>query len=583
MKKYPAKFLSFLKLRFMNSNLTKKLIVIYVLAFFIPITLLSITFYQNNLKKIEETYYENQHNILLSSKESLSTQLNQISAAYNFFQQSESLQLILNGTYSDVSNTLFYYIRDINPLITAATVDPYITNVHIYGFQNYALNMENGLASTTKLEKDEAFFDTVRHNRDLWEFTASSSVPSLQYYKGLFSSSYPYYIGILSFDIDLEGLSQNFYQIIMRPFFFQLQDGSLIGYDNGTFIDYNKDLSMLSDSCDHIYTLQFTNGMPQILVPISPPISTQHQFGQIMSSIITMIFVFSIFYLLLSLSVTNRLRSFAEHIQNTNALQLKPYESNSYTDEVGIVFHAYNEMVLRINNLINEVLTVRLQKQDAEYYALQAQIKPHFLYNILENIRMNAEINHDPSTADMLQSLGQHMRYNLNRSSHPILLEEELRHARDFFQIHKIRMHNKIALEISISTEIDDVYSPRLLIQPLLENALQHGYILGSQLKIKISVTEAQDPLWSNFVMICIRDNGNGISSDTLSDLNNKLNYNEIEENNHVGLLNVNNRLATFSSHDTPCLFIDSSVHQGTAITFYLRHDKGAQYENITG
>ena len=175
----------------------------------------------------------------------------------------------------------------------------------------------------------------------------------------------------------------------------------------------------------------------------------------------------------MNLSINRRLGGFTRHLQNASAEELMPFETTPYQDEIGIAIEAYNNMLARTNSLIHENLKVRIQKQNSDYYALQAQIKPHFLYNILENIRMNAEAHNDSSTADMLLLLGRHMRYNLNMSWHPLHLEEELYAARNYLQIHEIRMKDKISYEISIATEIDDVWCPRFLLQPLLENAIQ--------------------------------------------------------------------------------------------------------------
>ena len=235
---------------------------------------------------------------------------------------------------------------------------------------------------------------------------------------------------------------------------------------------------------------------------------------------------------------------------------------------------AYNELVERTNSLINENLRVQIQKRESDYYALHAQIHPHFLYNILENIRMSAEAHGDSDTADMLLALGKHMRYNLNMSSQPITLEEELASAKNYLQIHKMRNKN-IRSEILIATEIDQVYCPRFLLQPLLENALQHGYSLERPLHIRVQIIDGEEMERPGEVCICIEDNGNGIPEEVLLPLKEKLLRKEVEKSNHVGLLNVNSRLSVFCGAKEGCIFIESRPGEGTSVICCLKRRRG--------
>lgn len=565
--------------KFMNIGLTSKVVVIYFIAVLFPTSVLACVFYQTNLKGLEEIYYENQRNVLLSAKENLTTQLNQITAAYNYYQQSDTLMELLLGSYADTANTLFYYIRDINPLIKATKVNSYIQSVSIYGYQEYSLNMENGLASVNYMNRDEAFIKEIKGHNGIWEISFDGNTPSLHYYRNIYASVYPYDIGILKFTVDLKALSSSFYRQVSRPFFFTNMEGSLIGYENGYFTKYESSPELLTDKKNNIYTLSFSEKFPSIIVPIQPMDNIKQQSGLILFTLIIMVIVFTIFYIMVTSSIISRLKVFSAHMRQTDAEELTPFENNGYLDEVGSVISSYNGLVERTNNLIHENLKAQIQKRESDYYALQAQIQPHFLYNILENIRMSAEVNHDTVTADMLMALGKHMRYNLNMSSQPILLVDELYFARNYLQIHKIRMKEKVRFEILISSEIDDVYCPRFLMQPILENALQHGYRLDHQLFIQILVTDAEQGQHSGEIKILIQDNGNGIPEESLRIMQDKLCKREVEEASHVGLLNVNGRLSSFCKSGKGCIFIESKEGMGTQIIFYLK--RGNKSEDI--
>lgn len=555
---------------FMNMELGRKVIVIYLIAVLLPTLGLGMGVYQMNLKTLENSYYESQKNTIISAKENLTIQLNQIAAAYNFFQQSDTLMELLGGKYTDVSNTLFYYIRDVSPLLKAARVNPHIERVGIFGFREYALNMKNGLASVNSLDLDPAFLEEIRTSGGLWEFRFSGENSELYYYRMLTRNTYPYETGIVVFKIDVQTLMKSLYQQVAKPVFLQSASQELIVYDGKRFSEYTIAPEEWMSYENQIYQFDTAEGFPRILIPIMPMKRIQKQGILIVLALSGVLFIFTILYFFLSSSITSRLKAFAQHLKSSDAENLVPFNSRGYQDEVGVVIDSYNELLERTNNLIHENLKAQIRKQESDYYALQAQIQPHFLYNILENIRMNAEANHDPVTADMLLVLGKHMRYNLNMSSRSVSLEDELYFAKNYLQIHKIRMKERMRFEVLISAEIDGIRCPRFVLQPLLENAFQHGYRLERQLYIRIWVLDGEEYGQPDSVKILVGDNGNGIVPDQLEVLQDRLRRKEVEETHHVGLRNVNSRLASFCNREESGLWIESRQGEGTEITFYL-------------
>src|SRR5690606_24750747 len=99
-----------------------------------------------------------------------------------------------------------------------------------------------------------------------------------------------------------------------------------------------------------------------------------------------------------------------------------------HRDEAGMLGFHFNRMLGRIRELINDNYFMRLKRKEAELYALQSQINPHFLYNTLESIRMTAELNDDHDAADMIHLLGKMLRYSSNVNNEGVRLEEELGH-----------------------------------------------------------------------------------------------------------------------------------------------------------
>ncbi|MGN1141902.1 MAG: sensor histidine kinase [Oliverpabstia sp.] len=562
--------------RFMNLSLTKKILIIYSLTVLLPTTLLMSVFFGINLKNIEKTYYKNQENIILSAQENLNIQMNQIASATNYFQESTTLKQMLSSEFPKTGDFLFHYIQDIIPLLDTVQVNSQIQGVHIYGFGDYPLNMEKGFCSISHSGLTDEQIQTIKDHITLWSLEEQEETCVLKYYEVLLSNTYPYYTGLISFDVNLSALAEDLSSQVNTPIIFQLSDGKKLQYFNRTFSPVPADFQESEQAKSKIYTLNLPESDFQIMLEILPMSKTSMHISFLFLLLGITLFIFTAFYFLITKSIIKRLQAFALHIKQSDAENLEPCPGTFYQDEVGYAITSYNDLLERTNQLIHENLMVQLQKKESDYYALQSQIRPHFLYNILENIRMSAEMHNDPETGDMLQVLGRHMRYTLNMSPRPVPLEEELKFSKNFLQIHKIRMKDKMNFEILIAAEIDEIYCLRFIFQPLLENALSHGFSLEKPLFIKILITEESDQK----ILIVVEDDGNGIPENKLAELREKLEKGATESSNHVGLLNVNSRLMSFCHQSTGCIHLDSIEGQGTRVFFTL--DKGVtQYENL--
>lgn len=308
------------------------------------------------------------------------------------------------------------------------------------------------------------------------------------------------------------------------------------------------------------------------IIQINHPDSIVSYNGNLLLFLLIILFlVLTVLYYMIASSITGRLRAFNQYVMITDVNNFKEFIVPDYKDEIGVVITSHNDMIKRIIQLTNENLLSQIQKRDAQYYALQTQIKPHFLYNMLENIRMSAETHNDTETADMLLALGKHMRYSLNMKTNRASLENELYFSKNYLQMQKIRLKEKMEIEVSILTELDNVYCPRLILQPLLENAIKHGYRIGEVLKVSIFVRERPGSEDGSLLLIEICDNGNGIEEKELNILNIGLEGGEDDCSQHIGLYNVNSRLITFYGSKEGRLYIKSSPEQGTVVSFYLK------------
>jgi sensor histidine kinase YesM len=248
-------------------------------------------------------------------------------------------------------------------------------------------------------------------------------------------------------------------------------------------------------------------------------------------------------------------------------------------DETVLLASSFNSMVERIGSLLSEVREEQARKQHAEMMLMQAQIKPHFLFNTLESINALAAQNEGAKIMQMVRKLSNLLRTSMHHSEE-IRISQELEHVRSYLEIQKYRFEDLFTYEWNVPEEALDYTILKLTLQPLVENSIQHGfdgYEDGQGIiSINVSVQLHQ-------IVIMVRDNGLGISADVLRKLaygsdpsSKQSNAAELGERRGLGLRNVADRLRI---HYGPAfgLWICSQEGSGTVIRCVIPKSRGEQ------
>lgn len=179
-------------------------------------------------------------------------------------------------------------------------------------------------------------------------------------------------------------------------------------------------------------------------------------------------------------------------------------------DEVGLIERTFNDMSRRLQLLIYDVRRSEKEKREAELRALQAQINPHFLYNTLDAINWMAAAKGEMVISSMAVSLGRFFRMSLSGGRELIRLSAEMEMTDLYVQIQKLRMGDVLEVSYDIDEDVKDCLCVKLLIQPLVENAVKHGFKGMDGQKISIVISARREEDW----LICtVEDNGAGLSS----------------------------------------------------------------------
>ena len=207
-------------------------------------------------------------------------------------------------------------------------------------------------------------------------------------------------------------------------------------------------------------------------------------------------------------------------------------------NEIGQLARTFNNMTRKVNKLINEVYVDKITQKELEVQMLQNQINPHFLYNTLESIHMMAEINEDEETSTMVRALGRILRYGISKNHEKVTVSQELDNINDYIFLQKIRFSNIFEIIVSISEELYDYVIIKLILQPIVENAIYHG--LSETLSG--GLIEITGELQENKLLFMVKDNGKGMDAAAVTKMNN--NINDVDNSmSSIGLKNVSRRI----------------------------------------
>lgn len=216
-------------------------------------------------------------------------------------------------------------------------------------------------------------------------------------------------------------------------------------------------------------------------------------------------------------------------------------------NELSTLAQSINDIILRSNKLGQEItqakmdlIQLELERLRAKNMFLQAQINPHFLYNMLGCICGMASAEDAPKTREISALLAKLYRYNVDKFEGS--MEEELECVRIYHEIIKLRYDEAYTIHIDVPEELLDLQLPRMILEPIVENAIQHGFVRGRMESGTIRITA---DLQNEQLDIRVSDNGSGVSDEQLEIINKKLQQPKLEESSKtsIGLYNVNSRI----------------------------------------
>ena len=237
-----------------------------------------------------------------------------------------------------------------------------------------------------------------------------------------------------------------------------------------------------------------------------------------------------------------------------------------HNDEIGELGQSFNHMIARIDQLIQMVYVEQENKRTAEMKSLQEQIKPHFLYNTLDTISWMARDYDAEDIVRLVDALTNMFRIGLSHGEDIITVKEEITHVSNYLYIQKIRYKDKLNYVIHVDESLYAVEVPKLILQPLVENAIYHG-VKAKRGGGTITITGV--PEGENLVFT-VQDNGAGMPQEKVEELNRRMSERSVlDEQKSFGLFYIRERIQLCYGTGYG-VHVESALGEGTRVTITL-------------
>lgn len=326
----------------------------------------------------------------------------------------------------------------------------------------------------------------------------------------------------------------------------------------------NINESYMKTDTHYVFFQSFGEGRMYLVKMIPTSVVSESSRNTLLFSILIIIGLITVSVtasILMANKVTAPILKLVRAIRSTEETNSEMYISRSRKDEIGVLEQKYGEM-------IHTRYQTYIEKRTAQLKALQAQINPHFLHNTLQSIGAMAITREVPEIYSIIQAVSNNFRYTMTQGNDLVTLQEELEHVDNYLRIQKFRFKDKVEVEINVEHTTESCMLPPLTLQPIVENAFEHGFAQkkGKWL-IQINVEACGDK-----VKIVIEDNGVGFSQDRKLEIMENLSMDAaeiIDFTESMALANIHARLKSHFGHAYG-LEIHSIEMQGTRVSLTL-------------
>jgi len=240
-----------------------------------------------------------------------------------------------------------------------------------------------------------------------------------------------------------------------------------------------------------------------------------------------------------SMKITEPINKLSRLMQKVEEGNMDVLVNINRKDEIGTLGRSFNSMTRKLKTLIEEVYVNKLSRKEAELKALQAHINPHFLYNTLDVIYWSSRLENAPKTGEIVSALAKLFKLGLNKGNEITTVEKEVEHLKSYLVIQKVRYDEEPDIVIDVDPALYGCSIIKLILQPLVENALIHGIADLRERKGKIRITGRE---YTGGILFEVTDNGVGMDETRIKEIFDGL----VEDKKGYGVKNVDERIKLY-------------------------------------
>lgn len=532
-----------------NLSVSWKFILAYFSILIIPIVLMGIYLYiRNSDSAIEQARLVMEQN-LLQTKASIVHKEKVIENLAEVLSNTKFLNFLNSGYENDVSKVEDYQF-DFSPAVKSIIQqDNAIYSIRIYMDKVIITEMPDSYYSIRALQSPKLYTDALRYEPKVYGWRSiHDAIPHLlrtnvttpvqvfSYSKGIYLRSYQHGEAVLEFEVREDVL----FDMLRDPVISKLGKVFIVDSDHRVVSNnlpgiFKKDVTSSGfndfETGKKISVVKKINGVQSIvlsipiegircsIVGIFPVANFTGEVKKSLLNIILMLFISTVILGFIIYFITNallgRLKKLAKAMRQVREENLDVSVPVKTMDEFGELALSFNHMTRRIHELVEMVYKIQIIEREAELKAWESQINPHFLYNTLATISWAARKAGSQEIVKISNSLSKFYRLVLSKGNSLIYVQEELEMVKAFLQIQKIRFDDKFDVEYVIDENILNFKVIKNILQPLVENALNHG-IEPKRAHGMIIIKAWYEPDKLNFQII---DDGVGMDDSTLNNV----------------------------------------------------------------
>jgi two-component system sensor histidine kinase YesM len=487
-----------IKMFFVNLPIRGKLLVFFLFASVIPLLFFSIYSYNVTKRQLIGQTHENMYTMNNQINNNIENRLETFKQISSLLYMDTTLKEYLSQVYTrgieyveayEYINDLLYGVMATNADIHAITLYPYNESIPSDGlFIKYideTLMAQSWYDDLTESYGDAVYSIVTENSKDESVFTLARLLNNHRLH-------YPY--GILTIDVKenvlyslivKETFKKDIYIVNSNGIILSTTDKSLISTPLSAIIGEgpweDEEVGTASIDIDGQESLVVFNSMKLgwktvSVVPVHYVLADAQKATNRMLWISALSFVLAIILIFLTAQYfSNRFLTLYRFIRRVESEDFNFELKSESRDEIGLLAEAFNAMKLRLNGLINEVYKKEIMKKEAELYALQSQINPHFLYNTLSIISSHAMRSQDHEVGRIVSHLSNFYKTSLNKGKRNILIQKELDITRHYIAIQHMRFENLFRVHWQVDEALYRHQTLKLMLQPFVENAINHA------------------------------------------------------------------------------------------------------------